>query len=243
MYLKIGGRLRPFNEADASITYTPVFDGLRRMVSVRQTWQIDGVVVQQTNATQTSMTAKLMVLEQDFGQYRPDLVFLEDNGTTPSALQLLASTCLDGPRLTNFSFPKDPNKVYSNGHPYTATMEADVLALGAGNAILEFSEEVVDEGTGGWERVHVGGAINLPEEQIGTQFHPYLYRQSGTIVGLFDYPLIPPPLWPSKLKRQNPQIIDVSPEIVGAVDQRFRRSYTYLFESAYPLTGRPHRLP
>lgn len=243
MYLRIGGRLRPFNEADASISYVPVFDGARRIVKVHQIWQIDGNVNLQTNATQTAMTAALRVLEQDFSQYRPDLVFLEDNGATPSALQLLAANCLQGPELTNFSYPKNPNKVYATGHPYVATMEADTIASGAsGNSILEFREEVVDEGTGGWERVHVGGAINLPEEQLGTQFAPYRYRQTGTAVGLFAYPQIPPPLWPAKLKKPDPQITRVSPEVIGAIDQRFRINWTYVFESAYPLTGNPHRL-
>jgi hypothetical protein len=241
MFLKIGGRVRPFNEADASISYTPIFDGQRRIVKVHQVWQIDGNVNLQTNASQTRMTQSLRILEQDFSQYRPDLVFLEDNGSTPSALQLLASNCLQGPELTNFSYPKNPNKVYATGHPYVATMEADVIGAATGNAILQFSEQVVSEGTGGWERVHVGGAINLPEEQIGTQYNPYVYRQSGFAVGLFGYPTIPPPLWPSKLKRPNPQVVDVSPEIIGPIDQHFRRSWTYIFESAYPLTGYPHR--
>lgn len=242
MYLRVGGRVRPFNEADASISYVPMFDGSRRMVKVRQIWQIDGVVVLQTNATQTRMTQSLAILEQDFSQYRPDIVFLEDNGSTPSALQLLSRNCMQGPLMTNFNYPKSPEKVYSNGHPYTATFEADVAVGSAGNPIMEFVEEVADEGTGGWERVHVGGAINPPEEQIGTQYHPYRYRQSGSAVGLYDYPSVPPPIWPSKLKRPNPQIVDVSPEIRGLVDQNFRRSWTYIYESAYPLYGRPHRL-
>lgn len=242
MFLKIGGRIRPFNEADASITYTPVFDGTRRLVKTKQSWQIDGVIVQQTNATQSGMSAKLRVLEQDFAQYRPDLVFLEDNGSTPSALQLLASNCLQGPELTNFSFPKNGEKVYSNGHPYTATMEADVAVNSSGNPILEFKEEVIDEGTGGWERVHVGGAINLPEEQLGTQYAPFRYKQTGFAVGMYAYPRIPPPLWPSKLKKPNPQITRSSPEVLGVVDQRFRISWAYVFESQYPLTGVPHRL-
>lgn len=241
MFLRIGGKLRPFNEADASITYTPIFDGQRRMVKVHQTWQIDGTVLLQTNATQTRMTQALNILEQDFSQYRPDLIFLEDNGATPSVLKLLASNCLTGPELTNFSFPKSPEKVYATGVPYVAIMEADVSAIAAGNAILAFTEEVVSEGSGGWERVHVGGAINLPEEQIGTQYNPYRYRQSGTAVGLYGYPYIPPPLWPSKLKRPNPQVVESSPEILGLVDQNFRISWSYMFESAYPLTGHPHR--
>jgi hypothetical protein len=242
MYLRVGGRLRPFNEADASISYQPIFDGERRMVKVHTTWQIDGVIVLQENATQSRMTAALQVLEQDFRQYRPDLVFLEDNGATESKLSLLSALCLDGPRLTNFSYPKNADKVYSNGMPYTATMEADTSAGSVGNAIIDFTEAITDEGVGGWERVFVGGAINLPEEQIGTQYNPYRYRQSGTALGLYDYPQIPPPIWPALLKRPDPVVTTVSPEIRGSVDQNFRISWTYIFESAYKLYGRPHRI-
>lgn len=242
MYLKIGGVTRPFNEADASISYTPVFDGSRRIIKIHQVWQIDGVVVQQTNATQTNMTAKLEQLRRDFSQDRPDLVFLEDDGVTPSALELLASVCLQGPELTNFSFPKNANKVYSNGHPYTATMEADVWSGAAGNPILEFEEEVIDEGSGGWERVHVGGAINLPEEQIGTQYAPWRYTQSGTSLGLYTWPNIPPPIWPAMLKKPYAKITRTSPEVLGTVDQRFRISWSYSYESRVQLFGGPHRL-
>jgi hypothetical protein len=241
MYLKVGGRLRPFNEADASISYDVIFDGERNAAKIIQTWRIDGVVNQQeSDASQSKMTAKLQTLESDFNQYRPDLIFLEDDGRTESALKIRRQQCLAGPDLTNFSYPKDGNKVYATGHPYTASFVCET-AVNARNAILEFSEEVVGGGDGGWERVHVGGAINLPEEQIGTQHNFYRYRQSGSAVGLFDYPNIPPPLWPSKLKRPAPQITKTSARKPGPVDQEFRISWVYEFETVYPLTGRPHR--
>lgn len=242
MYLRIGGRLRPFNEADASISYFPVFDGLRRMVKVRTVWQIDGSIVLQQNATQSNMTQALAILENDFRQPRPDLVFLEDDGSTPSRLSLLAQNCLDGPRLTNFSYPKNADKVYAISVPYTATMEADSIVGSAGNAIMEFNEEIVDNGDGGWERVHVGGAINPPEEQIGVQHNVYTYRQTGSAVGLYDYPQVPPAIWPALLKRPYPATVLSAPQIRGAVDQMFRINWSYTFESSYRLFGRPHRI-
>jgi len=241
MYLRVGGKVRPFNEADVSISYQAVFDGLRRLVKVQTTWQIDGTVLLQTDASQRNMSAALATLEADFRQPTPDLIFLEDNGSTPTPLQLLARNCLSGPSLTNFNYPKDSNKVYAIGTPYTATYVADSLAAGAGRPIIEFSESVTDTGEGGWERVHVGGAINLPEEQIGTQYKPYRYTQSGSAVGLLAYPSVPPPIWPASLKRPRPQVSLMSPEILGAVDQMFRISWAYSYESARPLVGYPHR--
>ena len=240
MRLKIGGAIRPLQEADATIRYEPVFGGDKRMLAVKEIWQIDGTVVLQSNATQSNMTAALVALEQAFTTPRPDLVFLEAGTGRPSQFELLRSRCLSGPVVTNFSYPKSPDKVYSNGVPYTATIEA-MVAIGAGNGILEFKEEVIDAGTGGWERVHVGGVINLPEEQIGRQHGVYTYRQVGTAVGLLGYPAIPPAIWPRYLKRPDPVVRNMSPEELGAVDTRFRRSWEWTFESAYKLTARPHR--
>lgn len=242
MYLQIGGRVRPFNEADVSISYVPQFDGERRMVKIRTVWQIDGSILLQTNATQRNMTSAIVLLEQDFRQYRPNLIFLEDDRSTPSKLALMANNCLDGPMLTNFSYPKDANKVYAISMPYTATMEADVAVGSVGNAIMDFSEEIIDEGTGGWERVMVGGAINPPEEQIGVQYNPYKYRQNGTAVGLYDYPKIPPPIWPALLTRPHPQVSLSGPQVRGTVDQMFRITWSYSFISNYRLFGRPHRI-
>ena len=242
MYFKIGGVFRPFQEVDAAISAELRFDGSRRLVATRQVWQISGRLVLQEDATQTNMTAALGQLDQDYRQERPDLIFYQDDQTTPSHLQLLRANCLDGPNLTNFSYPQSPDKVYANCVPYAATFEADVPINSAGNPIMEFREEVIDVGSGGWERVHVGGTINPPEEQIGTQFNVYRYQQTGSAVGLYDYPQIPPPIWPAALKRPNPRKVKSSPEVQGPVKQRFRIQWTYEYEASYELFGNPHFL-
>ena len=240
MYLKIGSRIRPFNEADVGITYEPRFDVQRKMVAVSEVWNISGRVVLQTNATQTRMTQALMLLQQDFEQYRPDLVFLEDNGVTESFFKLKANELLEGPTLIGASFPDDPSNVYETGTAYTATMMG-VRPIGTSNAILSFTETISCPESGGEIRGYVGGAINLPELQTFKQHQYFHFYQTGSAVGLYGYPVPPPPIWPAYLlKRMIPT--RTAPRIQGPVKQEFEVSWQYEFGSPFELIGAPHEV-
>jgi hypothetical protein len=239
MYLRIGGKTRPFNEATAPITYRSIFDAKKRLVQVEETWNISGRVVLQTNATQRRMTVALNLLKTDLSQYRPDLVFIEDDGVTESALRMLASECIDGPTIEIAGFPVQGSDVYATGMSYTATAIGVKPVNGAGqNPIVEFNETVRNP-QGGYELGFVGGAINDAELQVFYQNKPYLYVQSGSSVGLYGYPAPPPPLWPEfQLKRNQP--VYMSPRNIGFVNTYFETQWEYTFGSIYPLLGLPH---
>lgn len=241
MYLKIGGVLRMFNEATASVSYKPVYDNNRRMTYVDEGWAIAGRVVLQTNASQRNMTIAIDKLKRDFSQVRPDLIFIEDDGYTPSTFKLLARECLQGPDITDLTFPTSTEDIYPTGVNYTANYEARKSALGSGaNPIIEF-QETLSNPSGGEVRQMVGGAINLAEMQITKQNDPYLYTQSGRAVGLYGYPSPPPPLWPSALLRRNRPVL-VGPRVLGPRPMEFEITWEYLFGSPFPLIGVPHIL-
>lgn len=105
---------------------------------------------------------------------------------------------------------------------------------------MSLFELIEDAGTGGWEKVFVGGAINPAEEQIGKQHATYKYMQTGSAVGLFNYPPVPPPVWPGSLKRPNPRLSYTSPQMVGNVLTNYGISWAYEYESPHKLFGKPH---
>lgn len=240
MYLQIGSRLRPFNEVKApAIAYKPIYDAKRRMIAVEETWQISGRIVLQTNATQTNMTKAIDLLKRDLDTVRPDLRFLEDNGSTPSAFVLLRQDCIDGPNLIDASFPSDANDVYPTGVMWQAVFAAK-RSLTNSNVILEFSETLSNP-EGGRVIGMVGGSINFAEVQLFRANEPYRYIQSGRAVGLFGPPTPPPPLWPAfRVRPDISQPVMVSPRILYPVAQEFERSWTYEFVSNFPLIGTPH---
>lgn len=239
MYLKVGGRLRPFNEARADITYVPRYDARKRVISIEETWAISGRVVLQDVASQGLMTKALQLLKSDFDQHRPDLQFIEDNGSTPSFLKLLRSDCIDGPKVAVSGFPMDARDVYATGTSYTVTM-VGTRPVGSGNAVLEF-EETWEQTAGGRIEGYVGGAINRAERQVFKQHEPYAYVQRGRAVGLYGYVVPPAPLFQFQQTKQNRPAY-TSPRMIGTPNTEFECSWVYEFESDVPLSGLPHVL-
>lgn len=239
MYLSIGGILRPFNEARASISYELTYDGQNRASLVKSVWGISGRVIQQSNATQTGMTQKLEKLKADIQKPRPDLIFYEDDGATPTSLKLLAADCVEGPTLLDVSFPDKAPDIYPTGVEYGCTFEGTGKAVGsAANPITEFTEIITPNG-GGQEFILVGGAINPAEYQTAKQNAPWYYTQSGSAVGMFGYPQPPPPLWPGALLKVMQPVLE-SPKVAGPIQMYFRISWSYEFGSPYQLSGLPH---
>ncbi len=239
MYLRIGTRMRKFNEANASVSYAPVYDNRKQAIYVDETWNITGRLVLQEDASQANMTLAINQLARDLEQPRPDLQFLEDDGYTPSAFRLLAANCLEGPNLISAEFPSGGNDVYATGVAYSAQFQAR-KAIARNDAITEFSEQLSNP-TGGQVEGYVGGAINLPERQVFKQSEPYTYTQSGRAVGLYGYPIPPLPLWPAwQLRRNKP--VYLSPRISFPIPMEFEVQWEYNFGSEFPLIGTPHIL-
>lgn len=240
MRLKIGARMRPNNEAVTALSYQPVFDATRRVVKVLERWDTRGRVVLQTNASQQQMTAEIAKLKLDIDQANVDLCYLEDTTSAVTAMHLKAADCFRGPYIVDIGFPNEAGDVYSTGMSWRVIWEAERPSV-TDNALLAF-EETITQQAGGEERVYVGGAINLPERQIGRQFAPYRYTQQGFAVGMFTWPNVPPPIWPFALVRDLPHVTKRSPRVIGNIDSEFEISWQYEYEWHQPLNGSPHRI-
>lgn len=242
MYLRVGGKTRPFNEARVSISYAPIYDAKRTLILVDEFWEISGRVILQTNATQSRMTAALRLLSSDFSQKNPSLVFLEDDGVTESFYKLNASDCIEGPEINANGFPTTANDVYATGVTYTVNVRARRRVGGGGssNPILEFNEQLSNP-DGGRVLGFVGGAINFAELQVFQENAPYTYIQSGSAVGLYGHPAPPPPLWPQHQLRRNKPVY-LSPRKLGQVNTEYETQWSYEFGHIFPLIGKPHEL-
>ena len=239
MYLRVGNRIRPFNEAEAAISYAPVYDAYNRMTYIDERWDISGRIVLQTNATQPNMTAAIRLLESDFNQQRPDLIFLEDDGVRESAWALRRNECTDGPKLVDASFPADPQNVYATGISYAASFVGRRPArTSVSNPILSFNEEISPQG-GGPIIGYVGGAINYAEAQVFKQHDPWTCVQRGSAIGLYGWPVPPGPIWPqAQTERMIPR--KISPRVLGPVQMEWEVTWEYKFAWPFQLTGNPH---
>lgn len=240
MKLKIGGRVRPNNEAVSSISYSPMYDVSRRMVGIVERWDTSGRLIP-TVAGQPQMTAFLNQLSTDISQSNVDLVYLEDVTNAPTALKLIAADCLRGPYILDLGLPNQADDVYATGMTYRVIWEALKPYGSAGNALLDFNETIIVE-PGGETFVMVGGAVNYPERQLAFQNKPYTYIQSGSAVGMYATPNPPGPIWPFAAVNIQPRLTYSSPRQVGNIDVEFGVAWEYRFEWHVPLIGSPHRV-
>ncbi len=246
MRLQLGGAIRPNNESVASISYSPVYDITRVVTSMRERWDIAGRIVLQTNASQQQMTAEIEKLKRDFDQgVNNNIVYLEDLTNRPTALKINVADCLLGPYVVDSSFPNQNDDVYATGMGYRVVFEC-VRYVANGSGLLAFEENFDNTEPGGTEIVWVGGSVNYPEQQIGTQYKAFRYTQSGSATGLFAYPAIPPCLFPFASTRWSngqplAKITKQSPKVLGRVDTEFQINWEYEMAWHLPLNGTPHR--
>ena len=246
MYLVLGGKTRPFLEASVdSVAYDGVFNAFRQMLQYRETWSVSGRIVTDQTVTTTAQAASWMSnaiteLRNDLlTMVRPRVTMLNDD-LSVSCWDLDPAVCVEGPTIQGIQFPKDGQDIFVTGNNYSFQVVAVKNLVGSNaHGVLEFNESL-ENTAGGQINGHVGGIINPAEPQIFKQFEPWKYMQSGTAMGQYGYPTIPPPIYPSSLTRPVRRKV-YSPEIAYPVPQRFRIDWSYEFESniALPLVP-PH---
>lgn len=238
MRLQIGSVIRPNNEAVVTPSYSPIYDFTRLVSAMKIRWEISGRIVNFPTATPRQTTTELKALETALLQKEPYLAMLEDTANVETFFVLNPVNCSQGPNLIDFSIPTSEQEVYATGGAYKAVFEA-IQKIGPGSDLLEFSEEV-SLGSGGVTYVYVGGAVNFAERQTATERKSWKYTQSGSAVGLLNYPAIPPPIWPFA-QMEYPRVVLQNPRVRGARDTEYPISWEYTFEWHTQLIGVPHR--
>jgi hypothetical protein len=201
----------------------------------RVTWNIRG----QLHAADTAaLVSAIRALEAAYSQWYQDLVF-RDGALTVFELANRGS-------LTGVKIIKRPSFPNLEGAQLTTYVDYEIVAtadypVSTQNPLKAFSETLVFSG-GGPRRTAVECVNVPPQEQVLTAFTAYRAIQSGQAVGLTDYPLVPPPLFPGKLE-ETPEIQRVGPRLQNSVHTDFSVSWTYRYISATPLFGLPNAWP
>lgn len=135
-------------------------------------------------------------LEAVLTQVGGNFILLDDNGA-PTSIRLLSTGAeYPGVVVTNFSFPEAANGELVTGRTFAFTAEATYPAIGAGNAILSYTEAVEITGNGGpqisWQQSFTGAPVPV-------RIFPVTMTtvvQSGQAVGYLAYPTPPAPVLP-----------------------------------------------
>jgi hypothetical protein len=241
MKFKFGNTTRPNNEVVVSVSYYPQYNLTREIAAVTETWSVRGrIVLQGADATSANMGNEIRAVNAMAEQQDVDVVILDDDGTeTPWKIR--SSECNIGPRVTYFGWTASENDVYTNGQGYTLNLTAERPYKGG---LLSFTETLQPIEPGGQEYVYVGGSVNYPERQLGSQHLPWRAVQSGTAVGLLGYPVPPAPIFPFAMSKPNQAFVFtlLSPKKPGKIDSEFTISWSYDYAWHQPLIGIPNRL-
>ena len=235
MFLKYGPYTHAQNEPALQIAKQAVFSPRGYRQAVRETWRIVGVL---HAASQTSLTAAIAGLRAAYSVNGLDLGLYLDDGVTLTDHVLVSSATLGGTRVRSLEFPSGAGAEYSTFRSYSIAVEADFPDTS--NNLLDFSETLSFEGTGGPRIVFLDTLEGLPQEQISRQRTTYRARQEGRAVGLASYPPVPPPIWPAAEMQPHRRLVLRSPRRVAANLTEFVAEWSYVFESNVPLAGGPN---
>ena len=234
MFLRYGSYTHAQNEPAVQIGKQAVFSrrGFRR--AVRETWRIVGVL---HAADQPGLTAAIAALRSAYNVNGLDLGLYLDDGVTLTDHALSSAAALGGTRVTALEFPSGKGAEYSTFRSYSISVEADFPDTS--NNLLDFSETLSFEGTGGPRMIFLDTLEGLPQQQIARQRTTYRARQEGRAVGLATYPPVAPPIWPSAELQDQRRLSLRAPRRVAGNLTEFAAEWTYVFESVSPLAGTP----
>ncbi|HEY2250716.1 MAG TPA: hypothetical protein VGH74_06630 [Planctomycetaceae bacterium] len=234
MFLRYGAYTHANNEPAVQIGKQAVFSrrGYRR--AVRETWRIVGVL---HAADQPGLTSAIAALRSAYNVNGLDLGLYLDDGVTPTDHVLISTAALGGTRVTALEFPSGTGAEYSTYRSYSISVEADFPDTS--NNLLDFSETLSFEGSGGPRMVFLDTLAGLPQQQIARQRTTYRARQEGRAVGLATYPAVAPPIWPAAELQDQRRLILRAPRRVAGNLTDFVAEWTYMFESVSPLAGGP----
>lgn len=234
MYLRYGPYTHAKNEPAVQIGKAALFSPRGYRQAVRETWRIVGVL---HAADQPALTAAIAALRAAYNVNGLDLGLYLDDGTTPTDHFLSSAASLGGTRVSRLEFPTGSGAEYSTFRSYAITVEADFPDTS--NNLLEFSETLSFEGTGGPRVVFLETLEGVPQQQIARQRTTYRARQEGRAVGQVSYPPVAAPIWPAAELADQRRLALRAPQRAAGNLTRFVAEWTYVFESATPLVGGP----
>lgn len=210
-------------------------DEADRVYAYSEMWNIQGFL---DGDTQAAITTACNSLIDAFAVDGRDLTLLDNQGAAARTLRTALS--LGGTRVVRPpSFPEGglTKAEYAPGGWRTFDLAVEAEYHLTGIAVIAFDETITFSG-GGPEIAHLRTTRGPPQKQILNEQIEYRAVQKGTATGHVTYPTAPPPIWPGALK-ETPELIAHTPKRKGNSYHSYMIEWSYTFESATRLSGRP----
>lgn len=213
----------------------------------KQTWTISGMLTSQQeteSGARADIKTQMAELQAAYAVDGRDLVLLGPDGVTPSHHWLRSVNTQNGVKVE-----KPPSWTEPGPGELVTIARFNIVCSGVirnpyiTTGIKSFNETLQFQPAGSLRGLQET-LIGLPQEQLLRVNQIWKVTQQGSAVGLFGYPNIPNPIWPSQQRTTVPLVTMGTPKRVSS-DVRdtyidWPISWTYQYESAYQLTGRPH---
>lgn len=246
MRARYNGYTLPEGRWSISKSITSNENEAKQELSQIHTISIDGRL---QGASAAAIEAQYSLITAAYAYNGFDFVVFLPSGAISDRLSLLTRDAIGGVRVTQKpSVESLENAQYTTYLPIKLVLEAEYPNAGISSALVSFRETVTFEGGGpvlDWYRPIRG----VPTKGIVRQIDTYRAVQSGEAVGYADYPRLgttagpPAPIWGIQNLNKNPQVTLGSPERRGSTYINFPLQWSYEFESATPLFGRPNLWP
>ena len=188
-----------------------------------------------------ALKAKVDAMETAFAQDGKDLILFF--GSTRTHVQLKNADCIGGTVVA-----EPPNFPEGSGVQLLTMRDFTIVVRGlkrVSNAAMKTDiksfEETLAFAPAGRKMGHLETKVGLPVRQILRRAQTYRASQRGSAVGLFEYPVIPDPVWPNALVNFRPLLTKGSPRRIGDDLIDFPIAWEYQYESAFVLNGNPHQ--
>lgn len=208
-----------------------IFDTFRRRIGEKIRFTCLGV---KRAANQAELNTKLEALVAAYRNDYQDFVLYQDDGTTPTILQLRSDQTFGGVKVvvppSMVSGPWSGQPEFANMKTYFFVLEAETRV---GDGLYAYKQRMLIKGTGGPKWVYSPQQVGDPQIQILQTNTTFWYIQHGVAVGRKGYPDLPPPVYPG-IEHANMREVGVdTPEqmVYGGESELFRLDWKYFMEA------------
>lgn len=229
MILEWGGHRHAQDEVGVKIEYRSLFDKFGRRMGEVQEWHILGAVCADSQAALTSAIAGLEAAY--LADYQNLTLYLND-GTTPTAHQLINTDTFGGTHVAFFGYIEGPWKMqleYANRRTFYIVVRAEKRW---GTGLYAWKERLTIKGTGAAKFRYMPSMNAAPVSQTLQQSTTFFYVQQGMGIGRQASAVVPGPLFPGIEHAEQRRIAYDSPtDIVVNGEEMFMTTWQYVMEA------------
>lgn len=237
MILSYNGTARPNNECELVIEQTPYWGERGRRSGTTKRISIKGVIQGPSYSTVAAITTAITALEAQFAVDGGDLILYDSDGSTETAHAFRSQDTLGGLRVVGgVRYPEGKGAEYSPGRGRTWEVVIEGDFPDANENLIAWVETIDITGVpGASDWGHVPVINGLWPVQVFSEFTPVTMVQQGKAIGQFEYPPVPPPLFPLHEKQKMRRLTKKLPDRFGDSLRNWEVGWAYTFESMQEL--------